>query len=136
MRHERGDPDCAADLEHAMAEFAADDFAERQFLQALSAASLWIVADKDHSASRQWHPDTSMLFLGDDDDSIMLAVFTSPRYVMPWCDRVPDFAYGVMLDFSWILARLPANAGLILNPASDLETRVTPAQLDAFKPRH
>lgn len=130
------DPDRATELEYALADAGDGTAAATRFMHALSAAAIWILVDKDHSKSRHWDPDTSMLFVADEDGNPMLATFTSPDFATNWFTSFPDFAFGMQLDFNWILARLPEHAGLIVNPASALETRVTPAQLNAFKPRH
>lgn len=136
MNYDGNAPYRAVELEHSIAALVDGALAEDEFRHVLSLASLWILVDRDHGASRQWHSDTNMLFLSDVDGNVMAAAFTAPDHAVRWCEAFPNFAHGMLLDFNWILARLPASAGLVINPASALEIRIASARLDAFKLRH
>lgn len=139
MTSQSNDPDRAIDLERAIADIAdtdADVVSEPRFLQALSSASMWILMDKDHSHTRKWDLSANFLVLADDAGFPMLAAFTATEFAMDWCQRFPEFAFGMLLGIDWILTHIPHRMGIIVNPASPLQTCVAPENLQLIKRRH
>jgi hypothetical protein len=91
---------------------------------------------KDDSAvggiqrSTKAHP----LVVQDPNGLSALVLFTSPERAKPFLEHYPDFRGGLLTDFKWVLEKMDAGFGIVINPGDDLGIDLEPelvAQLAA-----
>ena len=61
-----------------------------------------------------------LLIIEDEDGERVLAVFTSPERAKPFVEHYPEFAGGILTEFSWLLLRIGGGVPIALNPGWDI----------------
>lgn len=97
------------------------------FLDALLAAQVFVLLDSDPGRDGDWNESTSPLVLNSHKGFPVLAIFTAPERAIAMTSQFPAFSHGLLIDFSWLLQRISAGAGLVINPGTLVGMEMPPS---------
>ncbi|HEX4938120.1 MAG TPA: SseB family protein [Candidatus Kapabacteria bacterium] len=97
------------------------------FMEALMVAQVFVLLDQDPGPEGDWHESASPLVLSNHQGMPVLAIFTAPERAIAMTSQFPAFAHGLLIDFTWLLQRISAGAGLVINPGTLLGMEMPPA---------
>lgn len=66
------------------------------------------------------------LVVQDDSGDSALVLFTSPERAKPFLEHYPDFKGGLLTEFTWVLEKMDANFGIMINPGDELGIDIEP----------
>lgn len=66
------------------------------------------------------------LVVRDDDGSSALILFTSPERAKPFLEHYPEFKGGLLTEFTWVLEKMDAGFGIMINPGDELGIDLEP----------
>lgn len=115
------------DLEAVLQSVRAGGVAVSVFMDALMGAQVFVLLDQDPGPEGNWQESASPLVLSSHQGVPVLAIFTAPERAIAMTNQFPAFAYGLLIDFSWLLQRINAGAGLVINPGTLVGMEMPPA---------
>ena len=66
------------------------------------------------------------LVVQDDGGASALVLFTSPERAKPFLAHYPEFKGGLLTEFTWILEKMDAGFGIMINPGDELGIDIEP----------
>jgi hypothetical protein len=66
------------------------------------------------------------LVVQDDGGDSALVLFTSPERAKPFLEHYPEFKGGLLTEFTWVLEKMDAGFGIMINPGDDLGIDIEP----------
>ena len=63
----------------------------------------------------------------------VLAMFTSPERSGPWPKRQPQFEFGILADFRWLLKGITPEVGVVINPGLTVGLELSPDRVQELK---
>ena len=121
------------DLEHAFRSVRAGEARLAAFMDTLLQAQVFVLLDQDPGPEGNWHETASPLVLNNHQGVPVLAIFTAPERAIPMAGQFPAFAYGLLIDFAWLLQRITAGAGLVINPGTLIGMEMPPAAVQRLQ---
>lgn len=121
------------ELESVLRSVRSGDAPVAAFMDALLAAQVFVLLDKDPGPDGDWDEATSPLVLNSHQGIPVLAVFTAPERAIAMTSQFPAFSYGLLIDFSWLLQRISAGAGLVINPGTLIGMEMPPAGVQRLR---
>lgn len=121
------EPELRNDLERQLYAAQVGDTPSDVFMKQLVEAQIFMPV-KDDSAvggiqrSTKAHP----LVVQDPDGLSALVLFTSPERAKPFLEHYPEFRGGLLADFKWVLEKMGAGFGIVINPGDDLGIDLEP----------
>lgn len=115
------------DLESVFRSVRSGEAPVAAFMEALLAAQVFVLLDKDPGPEGDWDESASPLVLNSHQGGAVLAIFTAPERAIAMTSQFPTFAYGLLIDFAWLLQRISAGAGLVINPGTLIGMEIPPA---------
>lgn len=97
---------------------AAEDFVAR--LLAGDQVFMPVKDEKHAIAGFQTSTKAQPLVIEDDEGTQILVLFTSPERAKPFAEMFPDFAGGLLAEFTWVLRRIGGGFPISLNPGWDV----------------
>lgn len=88
------------------------------FMEALLAAQVFVLLDEDPGPEGNWSETALPLVLNNHQGLPVLSVFTAPERAVAMASQFPAFAYGLLVDCAWLLLRLNAGVGVVINPGT------------------
>lgn len=114
------------DLEQVFRSVRALEAPVTVFMDALQEAQVFVLLDQDPGPEGTWHETASTLVLNNHQGVPVLAIFTAPERAIAMTGQFPAFAYGLLIDFAWLLPRINAGAGLVVNPGTLFGMEIPP----------
>lgn len=121
------------DLEHVFRSVRAGEAPVAAFMDALLRAKVFVLLDQDPGPEGNWHESASPLVLNNHQGAPVLAIFTAPERAIAMASQFPAFAYGLLIDFAWLLQRINAGAGLVVNPGTLIGMEMPPAAVQRLQ---
>ncbi len=121
-------------LESVLLAVRAGDAPAADFLGALSSAQVLVLLDKDPGPEGNWEASALPLVLNSSQGGPVVAIFTAPERAIAMTSQFPAFCHGLQIDCSWMLQRISAGVGLVVNPGTLMGMEIPPsvvAQLQA-----
>lgn len=115
------------DLEAVLQSVRAGEAAVSAFMDALMDAQVFVLLNQDPGPEGDWHESASPLVLNNHQGMPVLAIFTAPERAIAMTSQFPAFAHGLLINFTWLLPRISAGAGLVINPGTLLGMEMPPA---------
>jgi hypothetical protein len=103
------------------------------FLASLVEAKVFVLLDKDPGPSGKWDNTASPLVLNSQGGVPMLAVFTAPERSSGWPLRFPQYSFGLLTDFRWLLRGVASGVGLVINPGSVVGLEMPPSGIEQLR---
>jgi hypothetical protein len=89
-----------------------------EFVKTLLGSQVFVLLDRDPGPSSVWNNTASPLVLNNQSGMPMLAIFTALERSADWSERIPDYSFGLLTDFRWLLKGIASGVGLVINPGS------------------
>ena len=98
------------------------------FMKQLIAAQIFMpVKDDPAIGGIQRSTHAQPLVVQDDNGLSALVLFTSPERAKPFLEaHYPEFKGGLLTEFTWILGKMDAGFGIMINPGDDLGIDIEP----------
>ncbi len=105
-----------------------------QLMEALLATEVYMpVYEKHRIASFQTSHSVQPLLLPSEDGAPMLCLFTNPARAKPVVSAYEGYHGGLLVDLPWILARIGADQGIIINPGWPVGIELAPADVQQLQ---
>lgn len=105
------------DLETELLKAQQGEIAGEAFLQTLLQSQVFMpVRDKHQIANFQSSDQAVPLTLESEDGHSVLVLFSSPERGQGFLQDYPEYAGGLLVEFTWVLERLGSGIGISLNP--------------------
>jgi hypothetical protein len=115
------------DLERVLLDAQEGRQSVTQLVTKLLSSQVFVLSDKDPGPSNVWDNSPSLLVLNGSAGAPMLAIFTSPERSSEWPTRFPQFAFGLLADFRWLLKGVASGVGIVINPGSSIGLEMPPS---------
>jgi len=115
------------ELEHSLVQAQAGRLPVPELMRAFLTSQVFVLLDKDPGPSGKWDNSSSPMVLSNSTGSPLLAIFTSPERSSTWPTQLPQFAFGLLTNFSWLLKGIAPNVGIVVNPGSSVGMEIPPA---------
>jgi hypothetical protein len=119
-------------LESALVEARAGGISIDDFLADLVESKVFVLLDKDPGPG-DWDNTSSPLVLNNQTGVPMLAVFTAPDRSSDWPRRIPQYSFGLLTDFRWLLKGITSGVGLVINPGSIVGLEMQPSGVEQLR---
>jgi len=98
------------------------------FMQQLLASQVFMpVMDEPTIGGIQRSTRAQPLVVQDDSGASALILFTSPERAKPFLEaHYPEFKGGLLTEFTWVLEKMDAGFGIMINPGDDLGMDIEP----------
>lgn len=120
------------DLEQQLLSAQNGHFAITDFVAALVDSQVFVLLDGEVPDSGDL-TGVQPLQIADAQGHNVLAVFTSPERSSAIVARLPDFKFGLLVAFRWLLQTGPSNTGLVINPGSSVGLELPASGLARIK---
>ena len=109
------------DLEKRLIQAQAGEISGELFLKEMMGMELFMpVLEKNDIAGFQDSEKAKPLTLEDDDGQKLVVLFTSPERAKKFVTDFPGYGGGLLAEFSWIIEKLGAGVGVIVNPGMEV----------------
>ena len=103
------------------------------FLDKLLSSKVFVLLDKEIGPEGRWDPSINPCILNNAARAPVLAAFTTPELATPWHERLPQFGYGLLVNFAWVLQGLRPQVGVVINPGHKVGVELTPEAIARLK---
>jgi hypothetical protein len=119
-------------LEQALLDAQQGSGSPEAFFDELLRAEVFFLLDKE-IGPEGWDPSINLCVLTNAKGGPVVAAFTAPERSDPWHERLPQFQYGMLVAFSWLLEGLGTDVGVVINPGHRVGVELAPEALDRLK---
>lgn len=123
------------DLERALVAVQKGQISTPRFMDKLLASQILILIDKEVGDDGIWDDGTSPLVVFDAQDKPLLAMFTAPERTGEWPKLQPQFSFGLIVDFAWMLRGVAAEVGIVVNPGLNVGFEMPASGVSQLKQR-
>ena len=96
------------------------------FMKQLLAANVFMPVKDEPAVGIQRSTHAQPLVVQDDSGVNALVLFTSPERAKPFLELYPEFKGGLLTEFTWILEKMDASFGIMINPGDELGIDMEP----------
>lgn len=97
------------------------------FMKQLLASHVFMpVKDEGTVSGIQRSTRAQPLVVRDEAGASALVLFTSPERAKPFLEHYPDFKGGLLTEFTWVLDKMDAGFGILINPGDELGIDIEP----------
>lgn len=115
------------DLEHQLHAAQLGETPSEVFMKQLLVSQVFLPVKDDGTISGiQRSTRAQPLVVQDDDGASALVLFTSPERAKPFLEHYPDFKGGLLTEFIWVLEKMDAGFGIMINPGDELGIDMEP----------
>lgn len=101
-----------------------------EFMQELLVSEVFMPIENDEVMQGvQRSSRAQPLVLEAEDGTKVLAVFTSPDRAKPFLEDFPLYGGGLLTEFKWVLEKMGAGHGVVLNPGCEVGFDMEPEML-------
>jgi len=109
------------DLEKRLIQAQTGEISGELFLKEMMDMELFMpVFEKNDIAGFQDSEKAKPLIVEDDDGQQLVVLFTSPERAKEFLTDFPGYGGGLLAEFSWIIEKLGAGVGVIVNPGMEV----------------
>ena len=115
------------DLEHQLHAAQLGETPSEDFMKQLLASHVFMPVKDDGAISgiqRSTH--AQPLVMQDEAGVSTLVLFTSPERAKPFLEHYPEFKGGLLTEFTWVLEKMDAGFGIMINPGDELGLDMEP----------
>ena len=115
------------DLEHQLHAAQLGETPSEDFMKQLLASHVFMPVKDDGAISgiqRSTH--AQPLVVQDEAGVSTLVLFTSPERAKPFLEHYPEFKGGLLTEFTWVLGKMGAGFGIMINPGDELGLDMEP----------
>jgi len=105
----------------------------QSLVDALLRSQVFILIDKEIGPEGTWDASTSPLVISSSKGQASLAMFTSPARSADLAKQCPQFGFGLLVDFRWILSMMGPQLGLTVNPGWAAMMEMPPEGVNQLK---
>jgi hypothetical protein len=120
-------------LEDALVKAQSGAISITDFLANLIGSQVFVLLDKDPGPSGKWDNTASPLVVNSQTGTPMLVVFTAPERSTGWARRAPQYTFGLLTDFRWLLKGITSGVGLVINPGSTIGLEMPPSGVEQLR---
>jgi SseB protein N-terminal domain len=120
-------------LEHVLLEAQRGTGSPAAFFDELLRSQVFVLLDKEIGPEGRWDPSINLCVLTNATDGPVVAAFTAPERSTPWHERLPQFGYGLLVSFTWLLQGLGPEVGVVINPGSSVGVELAPGAMSRLK---
>jgi hypothetical protein len=124
------------ELEHSILRAQKGDVPISDLMQLFLGSQVFVLIDKEIGPSGKWDNSASSLVLRSPNGFPVLAIFTCPERATNWPKEHPQFCFGLLTDFSWLLKGIGLNVGIAVNPGSRIGFEMPPTGVNQLKSTH
>lgn len=115
------------DLEHQLHAVQLGETPSEVFMKQLLASQVFMPVKDDGAVngiqrSTHAHP----LVVQGEAGASALVLFTSPERAKPFLEHYPEFKGGLLTEFTWVLEKMDASFGIMINPGDELGIDMEP----------
>jgi len=121
------------DLEHALLQAQEGRLAVSALMKTLLASKVFVLIDKELGPSGVWDNSVSPMVLSNVAGGPVLAVFTAPERSAEWPKNYPQYKFGLLTDFRWLLKGIATGVGVAINPGSPVSLEMPAAGVEQLK---
>jgi len=96
------------------------------FFSLLLDSQVFILLDKPIGEDGQWDPTINLCLLTNAAGAPVVAAFTAPERSAPWYRHLPQFQYGLLVSFTWLMQGLGPTVGVVINPGHGVGVELAP----------
>ena len=115
------------DLEQQLHAAQLGETPSEDFMKQLLASHVFMPVKDDGAISgiqRSTH--AQPLVVQDEGGVSTLVLFTSPERAKPFLEHYPEFKGGLLTEFTWVLEKMDAGFGIMINPGDELGLDMEP----------
>jgi hypothetical protein len=120
------------DLERALLQAQEGHISIPALLDIFLSSQFFVLLDKE-IPPEGWDNSISLMVLNGSGGDPMLAVFTAPLRSSGWPKQHPQFAFGLLVDFKWLLRGTMPGSGMVVNPGWKVGLEIPPWGLQKLK---
>ncbi|MBD9480963.1 SseB family protein [Pseudoxanthomonas sp. PXM02] len=120
-------------LEHALLDAQQGTGSPAAFFDQLLTSQVFVLLDKDIGPEGRWDPSINMCVLTNAAGGPFVAAFTAPERSTPWHEHLPQFGYGLLVSFTWLLQGLGSEVGVVINPGGSVGVELAPEAIGRLK---
>jgi len=120
-------------LEHALIGAQQGTGSPSTFFDELIGSQVFVLLDKEVGPDGRWDPSISLCVLTNAAGGPVVAAFTAPERSSPWHHRLPQFQYGLLVSFTWLLQGLGPDVGVVFNPGHSVGVELAPEAINRLK---
>ena len=115
------------DLEHQLHAAQLGETPSEDFMKQLLASHVFMpVKDDGAITGIQRSTHAQPLVVHDEAGVSTLVLFTSPERAKPFLEHYPEFKGGLVTEFTWVLGKMGAGFGIMINPGDELGLDMEP----------
>ena len=103
------------------------------FFDELATSQVVVLLDRDIGPEGRWDPSINLCVLTNATGQRVVAAFTAVERSGPWHERLPQFGYGLLVSFSWLIQGLGPQVGVVMNPGWSVGVELAPEAIDRLK---
>jgi hypothetical protein len=103
------------------------------FFDELLGSQVFVLLDKDLGPDGQWDPSINLCVLTNAAGKPVLAAFTAAERSAQWYQHLPQFQYGLLVSFVWLMQGLGPDVGVVINPGHAVGVELAPEAIARFK---
>jgi hypothetical protein len=123
----------ANSLEHALLDAQQGTGTPAAFFNELLSSQVFVLLDKEIGPEGRWDPSINLCVLTNAAGGPVVAAFTTPSRSTPWHERLPQFGYGLLVSFTWLLQGLGPEVGVVINPGDSVGVELAPEAIGRLK---
>lgn len=113
-------------VERALLEAQQGRVAPTAFFDELLKSQVFVLLDREIGPEGGWDPSINLCILTNASGLPVAAVFTAPDRSAPWHERLPQFQFGLLVSFTWLLRGLGPGVGVVVNPGLTVGVELSP----------
>ncbi|MFK5895205.1 MAG: SseB family protein [Pseudomonadota bacterium] len=119
------------ELEKSLLKAQNGEISGEQFLKELLDLELFMpVLEKHQIAGFQESKNAIPLTIEDENGQQVVVLFSSPERAKEFVKQFPGYGGGLLAEFKWIIEKIGAGVGIILNPGMDVGLELEAEMLD------
>ena len=123
----------ATPLERALLDAQQGTGSPAAFFGELLSSQVFVLLDKEIGPEGRWDPSINLCVLTNAAGGPVVAAFTVPERSTPWHERLPQFGYGLLVSFTWLLQGMGSEVGVVINPGHSVGVELAPEAIVRLK---
>ena len=99
------------------------------FKAVLLSTQVFVLTDRAAAPDGRWDDAASLLVLTSPTGVPLLALFTAPERATHWPAQAPEYAFGLLVEFRWLLHSSTSEVGMVINPGLPVALEIPAADL-------
>lgn len=96
------------------------------FFDELVQSQVFLLLDREIGEDGRWDPAINLCVLTNAQGRPVVAAFTAPERSTDWYAHLPQFKYGLLVTFAWLMQGLGPEVGVVVNPGLPVGVELGP----------